>query len=74
MNAAVLNHQVERQLESLRCEFADVSASQVTAIGEAYLGELCADARINDFIPVLVYRHTREQLLRCSPGDLSRSA
>ncbi len=74
MNAATLDHQVERQLESLRREFAhDVPASQVTAIGRAHFHQLSADARIPDFIPVLVYRFTREEL-RCSRDDLSRAA
>jgi hypothetical protein len=31
-------------------------------------------ARILNFIPVLVYRYTREELLRCKRDDLSQAA
>jgi len=46
----------------------------VTAVGEASFEALRADARIPDFIPVLVYRYTREELLRSRRDDLSRAA
>jgi hypothetical protein len=75
MDTASLNRQVERQLESLRREFADeIPASQVTAVGEAHFDRLRADARIPDFIPVLVYRFTREELIRAEHEDLHRVA
>lgn len=71
MDAGALDRQVERQLESLRREFADeIPASRVTAAGEAYFDRLRADARIPDFIPVLVYRFTREELVRAGSEEL----
>ncbi len=33
-----------------------------------------AEARITDFIPVLGYRYTREELLRCTRDELGRAA
>jgi len=72
---AKLNSQVERALESLRREFAEeIPAAQVTAVGEACFEELCTNARIADFIPVLVYRYTREELTRAEREDLHRAA
>ena len=75
MDGAKLNRQVERQLEILRREFADeISASRITAVGEAYFEGLRADARIPDFIAVLVYRYTREELLRVERDELHGAA
>jgi len=75
MNEATLNRQVDQLLESLRREFADeLPATQVTAVGEAVFDELRRDARISDFIPVLVYRYARDELLRCRREELNRAA
>ncbi len=75
MNEAMLNRHVEQQLENLRREFADqVPASRVSAIGRAHFDHLCADARITDFIPVLVYRYSREDLVRAGREELESAA
>jgi hypothetical protein len=75
LNAAKLNREVEHTLESLRREFAEeIPADQVTAVGEACFEALRADARIPDFIPVLVYRHAREELIRAGRGELHHAA
>ncbi len=75
MDVGTLNRQVDRQLESIRREFADeITANRVTAVGEACFDQLVADARINDFIPVLVYRYTREQLVNARHEELHRAA
>ena len=75
MNEAALDRQVDRQLESLRREFDEViPASNVTEIGERYYDQLREEARINDFIPVLVYRYTRKELVEAGFEELHRSA
>ena len=75
MRTEELNHRVERQLEYLCLEFGgEVPASQVTALGQAHFERLRAEAHINDFLPVLVHRFTREELLRITTADLHRAA
>ena len=70
-----LDEQVGHVLEGLRREFADEhDASEVSAIGEARYAALRARARIPDFIPVLVYRYTREELIQVEREDLHRAA
>ena len=73
MNDEELHVHVERGLENLRREFAHkVTADQVTRIGKDRFEKLITDAKIIDFIPLLVYRQTREVLLVCEPGELDR--
>jgi hypothetical protein len=76
MPAAVLNQQpdastveevVERQLSALSREFPD-QAARIDELGHAHLESLRAAATIEDFLPVLVYRFTRDDLLRLGPG------
>jgi hypothetical protein len=75
MDETKLNRQVEQQLESLRREFGDkLPASFVTAIGHAQFEQLRTGAKIPDFIPVLVYRFTREELVRIDREELHRAA
>jgi hypothetical protein len=73
MKEEILSRQIEQQLESLRREFAEIPSNQVTALGEAQFDRLRAGARITDFIPVLVHRYAREELL-CIRRDELRSA
>ena len=75
MDEATLNRQVEQSLERLQREFADdLPASRVTAVGQALFDELRRDARISDFIPILVYRYARDELIRCRRAELNRAA
>jgi hypothetical protein len=75
MNEARLNRQVELGLESLRREFADqLPGSLVTTVGRAEFEQLRANATITDFIPLLVYRYTREELVRIDGEELHRAA
>jgi hypothetical protein len=74
MNQATLDRQVGQALEGLRRAFADRhEASEVSAIGEACYETLRARARIPDFIPVLVYRYTREELIQAEREELHRA-
>jgi hypothetical protein len=75
MDEATLDRQIDQVLDGLRREFADeLPATQVTAVGEAYFDALQRDARITDFIPVLVQRYARDELLRCRREELNRAA
>jgi hypothetical protein len=75
MDAAMLDRQVDRQLDALGREFADIaSATRVSAIGRGYADRLNEEATINDFIPVLVYRFTRAELVRVREEELHRAA
>ena len=75
MDRATLNHQVDRVLDSLGYKFLDeIEHDQVISVGRRHFEQLSADARINDFIPVLVYRGTRDELCRCKRDELSEAA
>ena len=75
MDSATLDRQIERQLESLRREFADfIPENQVAAIGRAHADWLRAEARILDFIPVLAYRFAREELVEIRQDELQQVA
>lgn len=74
MNEHELHAHIERALETLRREFAGkVPADQVTEIGKDRFERLLENARINDFIPLLVFRQTREELLVSGPDELHRA-
>jgi len=75
MNDQELRVHVQRGLESLRREFADrFTAERVTSIGNDRLEALIQDAKILEFIPLLVYRETREALLVSQPDALAPQA
>jgi hypothetical protein len=71
---ANLRRQMDRELDTLRHEFADLSADRVTALGEAQFDRLRAGARITEFIPVLVHRYAREELIRIRNDELRSAA
>lgn len=64
-----LQARVERGLQALQSEFPD-DVDRIDDIGQAYFERLRADARIEDFLPILVYRFTRDEL-RAAPVDRS---
>ncbi len=69
MNDEELRIHLERGLANLRREFAGkVPAEHVTRVGMDRFETLIESARITDFIPLLVYRETREELLAFEPG------
>ena len=69
-----LARQVDKQLESLRREFEELPPGRVTELGEAKFERLRANARITEFIPVLVYRYTREELRSIKRDELHSAA
>jgi hypothetical protein len=57
-------------LQTLEREFADrVDATVIARIGDDELERVLEEARIPDFVPMLVYRFTRERLLARRDGE-----
>jgi hypothetical protein len=75
VNAEELDGTIAGSLDELRRELAGrVAPERVTAIGYRHYERLRRDATINDFIPVLVHRYAREELLRIAPDELHGAA
>lgn len=70
-----LERQVTKIVDDLCRECSPwVSAEQVDEMVHVQYGRLVEEATINDFIPLLVHRHSKEQLLRISHGELPERA
>jgi hypothetical protein len=68
MPAALTAEELERQttgrLDALRHELGDsVAPERVAVVGRRHFERLTRHATVTDFIPLLVYRFTREELL-----------
>jgi hypothetical protein len=75
MNNDDLAHHLEMRLDALRNEFAGhVDADSITAVGLRHFEHLRRDATINDFIPQLVHRFAREELLNAKSDELHSAA
>jgi hypothetical protein len=75
VNDATAHRHLEGLLEGLQHEFAGrIEPARITEVGEAHDERLCLHARITDFIPVLVYRSTREELVDITRSELHRAA
>ena len=62
-------------LDALRRELGpDGSADRIKAVGRHHYERLLADATITDYIPLLVYRFTREDLLGAKPEQMQAAA
>jgi protein-tyrosine-phosphatase len=53
---------VQKAVEALEDEFADVPHGEVEALMEDSLARLVGEANVNDFVSTLAYRFTRERL------------
>lgn len=70
-----LEQQTARQLDALRREFEGSGcANQVTLVGSRYFEQLRRDATVTEFIPLLVYRFTKEELVHGTREELHDSA
>jgi hypothetical protein len=70
MDQAILNDQIERVLDGLGREFAvRFQRTRWPRSAECTFEQLHAEARIDDFIPLLVYRFTREELRKARPAE-----
>src|SRR5262249_28547619 len=75
MNVDELNTHIAKELDSLNSEFGQmVPPAVINKLCEDQCERLRREATIYDFIPLLVYRHTREQLLAGTRDELHRSA
>jgi len=63
---ADLEQRLKRLPEDLHREFPDVPADTIARSVDAGVRELVARARFNDFVPLLVHKLVREQLLASS--------
>ena len=69
MDAPELERQTAHQLTKLRRELAGrITSDQITAVGRARYDILCEHATVNDFIPLLVYRFTKDEVLSDTVG------
>ena len=55
-------HKLDHLPEVLQREFADIASDRVRHEVEAVTGQILAEATIDDFLPVLVYRYARDHL------------
>jgi hypothetical protein len=72
-----LEHQIERRLDSLHRELAPrVTREDVATLGRYHADRLLAHATVTDYVPLLVYRATRDDLLngRRTPEPISAAA
>jgi hypothetical protein len=75
MTADELDVQMEILFEDLADELGDrVDHDEVLAVGHRYYDELRRNATIHDFIPLLVHRFTKDELVRSSRKRLSDAA
>jgi hypothetical protein len=59
-----LEQQIERLLDGLQRELAPhVSREDVATLGRYHADRLLAHATVTDYVPLLVYRSTRDDLL-----------
>lgn len=67
-----IQRQVDHALSSLSQEFAgEVAAESIWHAGRARLGEIVAQARFDEFLPVLVYGDVRERILGRLAGQVA---
>lgn len=75
MTTEELAHQTARQLEALRRELAGTpGAEHVSVVGNGHFERLTQEATIPDFIPLLVYRFTKEELVTSTRDQLHDAA
>ena len=66
-----MGHVFQRLVDDLRDE---VPAEEVLEVSTGHFERLRRDAAVNDFIPLLVYRFTREQFVTARPAELHAAA
>jgi hypothetical protein len=67
-----LETQTQRLLESLHHEVEPgISSDRIIALGQHHFQRLLAHATISDYIPLLVYRATKQDLRSSAPPEPS---
>lgn len=75
MTQEELERQLERLLHDLARDVGDgVAAERIGAVAVGHYERLRREATINDFIPLLVYRLTKEELVRAGRDELPDAA
>jgi hypothetical protein len=75
MTPQELEEQTARRLDALRRELAGrVEAERVAEVGRGHFERLSLHASIPDFIPLLVYRYAKEELLYSTEDQLHHAA
>lgn len=74
MTTEQLDVQMDHTFKRLVVDLGGVPAEQVVAVGTGHFERLQRDAAVNDFIPLLVYRFTREELVAGRHEDLHVAA
>jgi hypothetical protein len=75
MTTEQLDAQMEHMFRRLVDDLGnDVSVEHVRAVGTSHFERLERDAAVNDFIPLLVYRFAREELVAAQHADLHVAA
>jgi hypothetical protein len=75
MDADEVSEHFERELAALYQEFSDrFPQAQIERLCRARLDVLMTSATVFDYVPLLAYRATREELLVSRPEELHRSA
>jgi hypothetical protein len=75
MDAQRLKRHVEREIGLLKNEFAgSIPGDEVERICWSQLEQLRTTARFEDFLPLLVHRHSREILVAARDAELHQSA
>jgi hypothetical protein len=70
-----LERQLERLLHDLARDVGDgVAAERIGAVAVGHYERLRREATINDFIPLLVYRFAKEDLVSSSRDELHDAA
>ena len=72
MTSEELERQVDEVVGDL-CRTLPDANEDVGAVARRYSGRLCSDTTVNEFIPLLVDRYTKEHF-RASRDDLHESA
>ena len=75
-----LERQTARQLDALRRELretgslGDTGSHEIDVVGRAHFDRLLREATITDFIPLLVYRLTKEEFVYTTRDELHDAA
>jgi hypothetical protein len=75
MTSDELERQMDKVYRDLVRDLAgSAGADRVNAVSHSYYDRLRRDAVVNDFIPLLVYRLTKEELVRVKGDELPHAA
>jgi hypothetical protein len=75
VNSQEVERLTAQQLDKLHRELADtVTPDDIARVGKEHYDTLCQRAAVTDFIPLLVYRFTKDDLARHRNDQLDHAA